>query len=449
MLTSQQKQTIQYWVVCFIFLMPTFSNAQIFSEKGGKITDYQGNFFRNFFPIKIDGLPSTIDCSFGLESVCVEVNHARVSDLKISLMSPDATEVWLTNRNGGEDGRNYWGTCFRNNGFNGFIYDGIPPFKGEYIPDGRMALLNNTQNPNGIWYLIVEDLRGGEIGEVSSFQLNFTQSPPCESQHCDLNEIGACQCPDGQDSCWLLPDLVILGEVTRKQISFYPKEHPDYPNQLRLGVGMANIGAGPMEIRGFDNWYCGKESAKKDERCGDGSLARQVVEQVIYRKDGDKTSTKVQIGGTLYFDEKPGHHHYHADGWVDFILLKKRWWSNNPKRWKVVGKSEKVSYCLFDSNMCNDRLGNCEINGKSMHRGNLPNFGLGQYTTCDSGTQGISVGGVDYYGMLYEGQFIQLPDKIKKGKYFIYLVVDPHNFYLESDENNNTFLMPIEIPIYD
>ncbi|MBL0099240.1 MAG: hypothetical protein IPP49_03595 [Saprospiraceae bacterium] len=65
-------------------------------------------------------------------------------------------------------------------------------------------------------------------------------------------------------------------------------------------------------------------------------------------------------GGHLYFDNSPGHNHYHVADWVDFVLLKKRWWTGNPLKWKVVAKSTKVSYCLFDNLNCNAQNNYCQ-----------------------------------------------------------------------------------------
>jgi len=120
---------------------------------GGKIGDYTDNFRIDSFPIVVKNIPQTIDANFGLAKICINISHRRVSDLKVELLSPDGSSIWLTNRNGGDEGMSYMSTCFRSNGFNGYIHQGEAPFTGEYIPDGRIEFLNNGQNPNGTWYL--------------------------------------------------------------------------------------------------------------------------------------------------------------------------------------------------------------------------------------------------------------------------------------------------------
>ena len=55
------------------------------------------------------------------------------------------------------------------------------------------------------------------------------------------------------------------------------------------------------------------------------------------------------------------------------------------------------------------------------------------------------MGGIDYYGMFYEGQSILLPENITKGTYYLYIEVDPGNDYLESNEEDNYILIPFNI----
>ena len=75
----------------------------------------------------------------------------------------------------------------------------------------------------------------------------------------------------------------------------------------------------------------------------------------------------------------------------------------------------------------------------------MPNFSLGNYFACSLQKQGIAVGGYDYYGMMYEGQFLQLPKGFKNGEYVLEIEVDPAHKYRESNKKNNVFSMPITI----
>ena len=77
---------------------------------------------------------------------------------------------------------------------------------------------------------------------------------------------------------------------------------------------------------------------------------------------------------------------------------------------------------------------------------NIPNYGLGgKYNACNEALQGLSVGGIDYYGENYEGQDITLPKGLKNGTYYLRLKVDPNNNYKESNETNNIIIIPIQL----
>lgn len=75
----------------------------------------------------------------------------------------------------------------------------------------------------------------------------------------------------------------------------------------------------------------------------------------------------------------------------------------------------------------------------------MSNFSLGNYFACSLQKQGISVGGYDYYGMMYEGQYLQLPKGFKNGKYILEIEIDPQHKYIESNKKNNIFRMPVTI----
>ena len=68
----------------------------------------------------------------------------------------------------------------------------------------------------------------------------------------------------------------------------------------------------------------------------------------------------------------------------------------------------------------------------------MPNFSLGNYFACSLQMQGIAVGGYDYYGMMYEGQFLQLPKGLKNGKYILEIeVVNTWRNRLIGDRDKN------------
>ena len=213
-------------VFVFILFFCFSGFSQEFYTSGKKISDFKGGFQIDTIPIKVHGLRSKIDTSYGLVKVCLNIEHPRVSDLKIELLAPDGSLIWLTNRNGGEKGSNYLNTCFRSNGFNGYIHQANAPFIGEFVPDGRMLFINNGQNPNGNWSILVQDLKEGLTGIVHYVKFEFGDKPMPNSDKggCSTEHPEFCHCANNLNNCQLLPDLVVLPKFTDDQIQEFPQK---------------------------------------------------------------------------------------------------------------------------------------------------------------------------------------------------------------------------------
>ncbi|NNV55066.1 lysyl oxidase family protein [Limnovirga soli] len=209
-----------------------------------------------------------------------------------------------------------------------------------------------------------------------------------------------------------------------------------YPGQLKIAVAIANIGLGPLEVAPettLTGSCCeGDTTENKDEK-------RYCLFQKIYTKTGNGFSERKFKTGTIYFESKPGHQHLHVDDWIEMRLIK----MSKGKR-VVACKGQKVSYCLFTTGMLYDKDSSSYFNKKFYGEG-MPNFALGEYYACSLAKQGISVGGYDYYGMMYEGQFLQLPKGFKNGEYIMEFEIDPAHKYIESNKANNIFSMKINI----
>jgi hypothetical protein len=422
-------------------------HAQQFTGRGGSITDKQSGYAVDSFPIVVSGLPATINASFGISKICINITHTKVSDLKVELLSPDGTSIWLTNRNGGDNGQGYFNTCFRANGLSGYVNLAEFPFTGEYIPEGRMTFLNNGQNPNGTWYLLIQDLRSEHVGSLNSLTIGFEENPTpgAGNEPCRLDNGAPCKCPDGNRDCELLPDMVAFATPTKSNFKEYPHNDPNYPGQLRFAVSIGNIGDGPLEIMGNNNWFCGDTPVKDlSTICEDGTHARQHVLQRIYHKQGDSLVAKDLKAGSSYYEDLPGHNHYHIDNWVEFRLVSKK---SNGKRRKLIAKGRKISFCLFDSGICNNADGICDVGGQIYGDKNLINYGLGNYIHCNthSQSQGLSVGAYDTYGLFFEGQHLDLPKGLRAGTYHLEIEIDPEGMYREKDKSNNILSIPIQL----
>ena len=439
---------VRAWFVVALGLITSFQViAQGFRAGGGPVRDFQHMVRTDSFPILVSGLANRIDTRFGLSRICLNIYHPRVSDLKVELVNPAGSSIWLTNRNGGDAGQHYAGTCFRANGFSGYIHQGKAPFDGEYTPDGRLAFLNNGTNPNGTWFLLITDLKAGESGNLNFVSLEFSPNPLPNSHKspCSFEEPGGCSCAGaaGGQGCALLPDLIILPRFTQTQIREYAANDPNYPGQLRFAASIANIGDGPLETWGKREWFCGGRQVDSTLRCPDGSYARQQIYQRVYQKADTGLTWTDYRAGTNYYDDKPGHNHFHVDDWVEFRLVRLIPRAGKPAGRQLIAKGRKVSYCLFDAGICNNADSLCNCNGVVYGEKNLTNYGLGSYSECKARKQGISVGGYDTYGVMYEGQYIQLPKKLPRGHYQLEIKIDPSGHIREVNRDNNTFSMPI------
>jgi subtilisin-like proprotein convertase family protein len=119
----------------------------------------------------------TINCTYGLSQVCIDITHTWAADLDITVTDPSGDVYLLTSDNGG-GGNNYSVTCFDMTAATA-VTAGSAPFNGSYVPEGDLAAVNNGQNANGTWTLNVTDDAGGDVGTLVSWSLVFAASPPC------------------------------------------------------------------------------------------------------------------------------------------------------------------------------------------------------------------------------------------------------------------------------
>ena len=160
-------------IVC-LFAFHYLASAQTFNVSGGPIPD-DGNSVD--YMITVSGLPTTIDIlNFGVETVCLNAIHTYDSDLEFYLVAPDGSQVSLSLGNGGGDD-NYTGTCF-NHFASTSITQVAAPFTGTYKPQGQLGIVNNGQNPNGIWKLHINDTYPfADIGDLLNWSITFGSTP--------------------------------------------------------------------------------------------------------------------------------------------------------------------------------------------------------------------------------------------------------------------------------
>jgi subtilisin-like proprotein convertase family protein len=86
--------------------------------------------------------------------IFVDIDHSKLSDLEVSLSSPDATNVLLHNHTGGSNIINWYG------------YD-------NYQPPSEKLDTFKDKNPLGDWELNVLDINAGDAGELISYKLKI------------------------------------------------------------------------------------------------------------------------------------------------------------------------------------------------------------------------------------------------------------------------------------
>lgn len=213
--------------------------------------------------------------------------------------------------------------------------------------------------------------------------------------------IGQTSEADELDKAWqavdLLPDMIV------RESDLYDNDivtdiEPGRVH-LRLANGTANIGDGKLYVWGVtpDN--------------GDGT---QDVMQRIFRDDSTWWD---RMAGRFVFHQ--GHSHVHFENWAAYRI---REVLDSNGVGPILAESAKISFCLLDL---------------AVYDSSLPNFDPdGEFHSCGSTVQGISVGWIDIYGKYLPGQNIDITD-IPDGTYWLESEVDPKKLVMEKDENNN------------
>lgn len=93
------------------------------------------------------------------------------------------------------------------------------------------------------------------------------------------NQPSSLQMPRRHFDCVLLPDLAILERFTQSQIKEYAFDDKEYPGQLRFAATIANIGSGPIEVSGNNQWFCGDQKVEGSIVCPNGEYSRQKLTQ--------------------------------------------------------------------------------------------------------------------------------------------------------------------------
>ena len=269
-------------------------------------------------------------------------------------------------------------------------------------------------------------------------------------QPCSTFNATNCLCPDGSDTCFLLPDIRISDWALQNEWNG-PSEYGSVgygPNsgKIRITGSTPNIGYGPLHIKAAQLWVCGTDTFNYYPLiCAGGGLPRQLIKQIVYKKEGSNFKTIERYAGSMTYH--PSHFHVHVDDWTVFTLRVKNPLEPDTLKWPIVGDGSKISYCLMDYGRCSEYPGHCKNSaGNTLLDQDIKNFGLGGGNfNCSPTEQGISVGYTDIYEEFLDGMWINLPAGLCNGIYWLIAEVDPLNQIEEMDESNNHIIIPIKL----
>ncbi len=279
---------------------------------------------------------------------------------------------------------------------------------------------------------------------------------------CTITDATGCVCPNGQNACDLLPDITISWYALDTYQSG-PMEYSQTGNganngKLRITGSTPSIGYGPFAVRSIDDngdktIVCGTDTfivpGSSNFVCPNGETPKQILRQRIYQKNGNAMTYREHLTPPLTYSNS----NMYVDDWGVFSLRLEIPAEPDPKKWPVVGTGKKRAYCLMDYGSCSGYNGHCRDDNTVYQGGNIlvdasfPNFGLGNNYGCDPFEQGISSGFTDIYSAALDGMWITIPPNTCNGDYWIYYEVDPHNYFEESNENNNFTMIPVTLSL--
>jgi hypothetical protein len=181
---------------------------------------------------------------------------------------------------------------------------------------------------------------------------------------------------------------------------------PGNVREIRLSNTIWNSGSGPLELMGVR----------------DPETRRTLVYQLISRSDGSVYERTVGE-----FVWHPTHDHWHMDGFAVYLLWNIQW---NGNLGQVVSASDKISYCVMDTNVVD---------------ADNPNFPRQRrYYQCDRELQGLSAGWGDQYKSHLDGQSLDISD-LPDGCYALESTVNPQASLFETNPDNNTAIVFVKL----
>jgi hypothetical protein len=265
---------------------------------------------------------------------------------------------------------------------------------------------------------------------------------------CTTTNGTSCQCANGASDCDLLPDIILADEPLRVLggdgvIEYSQTGNGTENGRLRVSVSTPNIGHGPLTVRSSSIFICGSDTFTTNPgTCPGGGSPRQLCFQRVYHRNGATMTYYDRPAGSMTYH--PTHLHMHVDDWGIYTLRERDTTQTDPLQWPIIGTGAKLGFCLMDYGTCSYYNGHCvDSLGNTLGNTDFPNFGLGGGNyNCSPIEQGISSGYADIYFQYLDGMYIDIPPGTCNKEYYIVVQIDPHNYFLEENENNNVIAVP-------
>jgi subtilisin-like proprotein convertase family protein len=240
-------------LLCLFIPLSLTALSQTYNGGGGAIPDDGSSFLD--IPITVSGLAvPTMSNGYGVETVCLNIQHTYDGDLNISLIAPDGAQVMLASHNGGADD-DFTNACFNKQSPNP-IASGNAPFTGTWKPAGNLGSVNNGQNGNGIWKLRVFDDYPSDNGNVISWNITFGNNPasftPFTSSNLPLVIINTNSQPIPNDPKIMAGMGIIYNGPGNLNHTTDPFNH--YNGKIGIETRGASSSNFPKQSYGFETW---------------------------------------------------------------------------------------------------------------------------------------------------------------------------------------------------
>jgi len=427
------------YLVLFILLNGSIVAQSVFSGATGAIPDFPAD---TCFTLALNNIfPAYIDTTFGLQKVCLNIEHPSPQDLDITLIAPGNSSALISQQNGNDE--EWEGVCFTMDAETS-ITAANNFFDAEFLPEDNLGAFNDGQLAVGLWQLCVTDVVEGNEGMLLNWQLhfNFDAADPVNAELqeiCTTNTTYGCNCLDGGDNCFLLPDLTIVEALTLANFK-------EVTAAIKFNTAISNIGYGPLELYTSNKWYCEDTLLPGLEMCKDGQWPQQLIKQRVYRKFPDKTAgfDDSDAGFMPYQTIQGFNNRPQIVNWVE-NTIRIRGTDPDPLSWPVIINAYKTALCVDNTILCTESNMVCFSDDSNYHIDNLPNSRLGQNYACNSEKAGIAVGYAQFDSHDAEGQEIQFSATTCNGTYYLVTEFDPDSLITESNEFNNVSAVEIQL----